>query len=157
MSSRVCPRVCLPRAPLSPVLAMSGRYLTCRPTCPPTKSAFIPSDASPAQPPKQGRPRKFQPIPVPQTAAKRALGHTPSSAKPGGTGRPSSSAKTGRTARPSSPAPAECRTRSRRTFAILPLVADWRGGSVDNDISPYTTSYLGLLSPDWPNSICLID
>ena len=26
MTSRVCPRVCGPRAPLSPVLAMSGRF-----------------------------------------------------------------------------------------------------------------------------------
>ena len=105
------------------------------------KPAFTPSDAEPAQPPERGRPRNISPSSVPQPAAKRAQGCLPSSAKPGGNCHPSSSAKPGGIARPSSPAPAEQRTRSGRTFAILPSVA---GGEnpVEDDISLFHEPYL---------------
>ena len=93
------------------------------------KPAFTPEDAELAQPPKQGRPRKQQPSEVPPPAAKRARGHPPKPAKPSGLGRPPSFVQASPTAVP------DCRTRSGRTFAILPLVAVWGGRSVEDDVS----------------------
>ena len=104
------------------------------------KPVFTPSDAEPAQPPNRGHPRKITTVPYPHPAAKRDRGCPPSSAKPGGKGRPSSSAKPGGIACPSSPVPAEQRKRSGRTFAFLPLVADWGGGLVDDSVCHLSTT-----------------
>ena len=83
------------------------------------KPAHTPANASPAQPPNRGHPRKHPP--ASPTPAKWNRGHSPATTKSGGIGRLHSAA-------PAPPVPVEQRTRSGRTFAILPLVSEWRGG-----------------------------
>ena len=104
------------------------------------KPSFTPPNACPAQPPKQGRPRKQPPaLSTPCQARQRASFFNCQVRR----NRASSFSRTSSISAPGR------HTRSGWSLALLPLVSDWRGGPVEDNIrSPLVvfTSTIQILS-----------